>query len=441
MSAPPAQHRVSADGDGPPVLVKEAVGPDGVGRLGAEAAVLGALDHPGVVRLVGLDVSDDVARLSLAWVGPHTLATVTGMPVRDAATIVADVADTVADLHRAGLRHGRLTPDHVLLGPHGRPVLTGFAEARALSGPADVRTDTVALGALLTALIATSEDTGPIPDRRRGRRSDSGQRATLLTLADRAQDGPEDDALDPAGLSQRIRQAIGEPMPRRVPAIPSPARRSDGPTGAGPRRANIAHRIPVPPRRAVLAGALGAAVLATAGAALWLRPDDRQTTRTTATTPTTTAPQPSASAPARADEEARPAPAPAPTTTAAPPCPPPSGAAVADVDGDGCPEDVVIDGERVTVDGTTWVAGRPGDTVVVGDWDCDGVATVASLRPSSGEVFLFPRWSASGEDLTVGPATTVADARTLQAIVTGDGCHDLVAVDAAGTPTVVEEAA
>lgn len=414
------------------MLVKEARGAEGVGRLGAEAAVLQALAHPGVVRLVGLEVDDDTARLALAWVGPHTLATVTGVPVRDAAAIVAVVADTVADVHRAGLRHGRLTPDHVLLGPHGRPVLTGFAEARALSGPADVRTDTAALGALLTALIAPSEDTGPIPERRRGHRSDSGQRATLLTLADRAQDGPEDDPLDPAGLAQRIRRAIGEPGRRDLPA-----RRSDGPTGAKPRRVRLARRVPVPPRRAVLASALGATVLATAGAALWLRPDDRPTTRTVAATPTTTAPQTSTSDRARTDEET----SPAPTPTTAPPCPPPTGAGVADVDGDGCPEDVTIDGERVTVDGTTWVAGRPGDTVVVGDWDCDGIATVASLRPSSGEVFLFPRWSASGEDLTVGPATTVADARTLQAVVTGDGCHDLVAIDSSGTPTVVEEAA
>ena len=35
----------------------------------------------------------------------------------------------------------------------------------------------------------------------------------------------------------------------------------------------------------------------------------------------------------------------------------------------------------------------------MGDWNCDGVATVAVVRPGSGEVFVFDGWAATGADL------------------------------------------
>ncbi|HEV7722096.1 MAG TPA: hypothetical protein VGO60_12460 [Iamia sp.] len=111
----------------------------------------------------------------------------------------------------------------------------------------------------------------------------------------------------------------------------------------------------------------------------------------------------------------------------------------ADVDGDGCAEPISIDGERVTVDRTTWLAGRSGDMAIVGDWDCDGRATVASLRASTGEVFVFDRWERS---LTVDATAEVLGATALRAVdPDGDGCATLVADRPGAEPVTVEVAA
>jgi hypothetical protein len=100
---------------------------------------------------------------------------------------------------------------------------------------------------------------------------------------------------------------------------------------------------------------------------------------------------------------------------------------------------VRIQGERVTVGPTTWLAGRPGDIAVVGDWDCDGRATVASLRAATGEVFVFDRWERS---LTVDATTRVEGAIALRPVdPDGDGCAALVAERADGEPVTVEVAA
>ena len=64
-----------------------------------------------------------------------------------------------------------------------------------------------------------------------------------------------------------------------------------------------------------------------------------------------------------------------------------------DVDGDGCPETIELDGRTARVGSVTVELGQDGDLVALGDWDCDGTATPALLRPDTGEVFVFPEWS------------------------------------------------
>jgi hypothetical protein len=48
------------------------------------------------------------------------------------------------------------------------------------------------------------------------------------------------------------------------------------------------------------------------------------------------------------------------------------------------------------VAGRRWRLGQAGDDAVLGDWDCDGRATPALYRPSTGEVFLFDGFAAAG---------------------------------------------
>ena len=89
------------------------------------------------------------------------------------------------------------------------------------------------------------------------------------------------------------------------------------------------------------------------------------------------------------------------------PCPAlgPDAVAVApDADGDGCPESVTI--RTGTGTGTVTVGGHAygidlavADRVLIGDWDCDGIATLAVVHLPSGAVDLFDRWPAA--DATV----------------------------------------
>jgi hypothetical protein len=67
----------------------------------------------------------------------------------------------------------------------------------------------------------------------------------------------------------------------------------------------------------------------------------------------------------------------------------------------------------VTAAGQRWAVGEPGDTVAIGDWDCDGLATPAAYRPSSGDVFVFSSWAAPGEPLTAPAVDRVSGGRRL----------------------------
>jgi hypothetical protein len=107
-----------------------------------------------------------------------------------------------------------------------------------------------------------------------------------------------------------------------------------------------------------------------------------------------------------------------------------------DVDGDGCPEEVTLDGRTATLGSVTVLLGEEGDLVALGDWDCDGIATPALLRPATGEVFVFPRWSID-EPLEVTATTVVPDA---SAVAAGSGdCPQLVVETPDGERTVAVE--
>jgi hypothetical protein len=118
-----------------------------------------------------------------------------------------------------------------------------------------------------------------------------------------------------------------------------------------------------------------------------------------------------------------PSPAAASTPAACSDPPPP----VADVDGDGCPGPVSVDGQVVQAEGVRWTLGEPGDLVAAGDWDCDGEASPALVRPATGDVFVFPRWAPEGEPVVADPVASVGpggvEARPRSR---ADGCDELM---------------
>ena len=132
-------------------------------RIRAEAELLTAAHHPGVVELVGLEGSTDRPVLVTVLVDGPTLAAPMPLTVEEVAGVVGAVAATLADLHELGIVHGAVVPEHVLLGPDGRPVLCGFGSAGRVGEDDELHpsTDVAALGRLLRRL-ATGPDARPL---------------------------------------------------------------------------------------------------------------------------------------------------------------------------------------------------------------------------------------------------------------------------------------
>ena len=83
-------------------------------------------------------------------------------------------------------------------------------------------------------------------------------------------------------------------------------------------------------------------------------------------------------------------------------------------------EPVEVEGNEVRTAGHRWVVGVPGDIVTVGDWDCDGTATPAVLRPASGRLHVFDTWAPDETTpVTAVPGPTVPPSATA---VEADGC-------------------
>src|SRR5215210_5373846 len=130
---------MTTDASGRRVMAKVGLSADEAARLAAEADLLGAARHPGVVDLIGVDGSGVGSMLLTAHVEGPTLAAVGPLPLEEAAGLLAALATTLADLHELGLVHGAVCPEHVIIGPGGRPVLCGLAyggRKGAAAGPA-----------------------------------------------------------------------------------------------------------------------------------------------------------------------------------------------------------------------------------------------------------------------------------------------------------------
>jgi hypothetical protein len=123
---------------------------------------------------------------------------------------------------------------------------------------------------------------------------------------------------------------------------------------------------------------------------------------------------------------------PAVDATCAPVAPP-----SADGDGDGCPDAIGVTGSAIQVGAVRYRLGADGDDVTVGDWDCDGQATPALVRPSTGEVFVFSQWATVDAPVSLEPTAVVAGAA---GPVPAERCGPLRVRTADGTIKTVTEA-
>ncbi|MFW3170775.1 serine/threonine-protein kinase [Geodermatophilus sp. CPCC 206100] len=125
---------------GPPVAVKVLVAGDPE-RQAREAALLGQLDHPHLVRLV--EVVHQPRRgapprvaLVLDLLAGGSLAALLHRRGRlrpgEVVTAIAPVAAALAHAHEHGVMHGDLSPGNIVFTAEGRPVLTDLGVAQVL---------------------------------------------------------------------------------------------------------------------------------------------------------------------------------------------------------------------------------------------------------------------------------------------------------------------
>jgi len=94
-------------------------------RVVQEASILDSVRHPGVVRVYDCNVLPDHRPwFAMELVEGDTLANrlhdVTALPPVEAATLLADVADVLAAVHKTGVVHRDLKPDNLLCTPTDR---------------------------------------------------------------------------------------------------------------------------------------------------------------------------------------------------------------------------------------------------------------------------------------------------------------------------------
>ncbi|MGY6500320.1 MAG: hypothetical protein ACXIVQ_05395 [Acidimicrobiales bacterium] len=418
------------DGSGErPAVTKRAPSPAVAARLRHEADMLRLVQIPGVVTLIGLE--DEPVTLRTRFCASRTLASAAPHSLPRAAGIVAALATTVAEVHERGVVHHRITADHVLLDPDGRPVLCGFAEAS--TDTAHAADDVRALGMLLTEMVRPLPDEVPIPTQRVGRRGNWAgyQRRALLNVADQA--ASDGTTLTAAGLARSI-----------IATVPDAAMADPG-AGAAAEQEHERRRPSV--RLLACAGAIAAAAVAFAGSAL-LRADSPAPVAHHAVddqpSPGSAGPllpPPSTTTTPAEPEDAVDAGEPVDSAIAHPAlgCGASPGIAATTASGRDCTETLAFDRGILTVGDETFEVDIAEASIAIGDFRCDGEARPALLDLESGDVVVFPGWANPETEVVATAVDRIDGARRLLAEPTGPfGCHRLVALDRFGLRHVID---
>jgi serine/threonine-protein kinase len=100
-----------------------------------EAAILGSLDHPGIVKLIECGERDGIRFLAYEYVDGCNLQVqrhCNPLGFREAAALVERIARAVNHAHQRGIIHGDLKPSRIELAPDGSPKIGDFHLARRL---------------------------------------------------------------------------------------------------------------------------------------------------------------------------------------------------------------------------------------------------------------------------------------------------------------------
>jgi eukaryotic-like serine/threonine-protein kinase len=117
-----------------------------------------ALDDPGLVPISSVRKAYDgialvYGHLPTPSTGLHLLARRRLLSAGEVVTLGVALCWALAHAHDAGVAHGRLRDADVLIGPEGRPVLTGVGVMGVLGAPGDAESDVRALERMLASLL------------------------------------------------------------------------------------------------------------------------------------------------------------------------------------------------------------------------------------------------------------------------------------------------
>ncbi len=144
-------------------------------RFRSEAEAAARLDHPGIVPIFEVGEHDGLPFYSMRFIEGTTLAkrlTQGSLPPREAAALLAKVADAVQAAHSRGVLHRDLKPSNILIDSGGEPLVSDFGLAKRLED-----TDSVThTGAILGTPCYMS------PEQAAGSRGDVGPASDVWSL-------------------------------------------------------------------------------------------------------------------------------------------------------------------------------------------------------------------------------------------------------------------
>lgn len=110
---------------------------DGIGafdRFLQEYEMIAELDHPNIVRIYDLGVSDDHAHIAMEYLpgGDLKQRIETGIQEKDAVEFARQIASALANLHAVGILHRDLKPGNIMLREDGSIALIDFGLAKRM---------------------------------------------------------------------------------------------------------------------------------------------------------------------------------------------------------------------------------------------------------------------------------------------------------------------
>jgi len=164
--------RKEGDASLPPAAIKmptSSVGRGAAERLAREGALLAALNHPGIARLLEVgEAADGLPFLALEYVDGQTLPAwcdARGLSTRERLALFVKVLDAVAYAHSALVLHRDLKPANILVTPTGDVKLLDFGIAKLMdnAGSAASTQLTRLAGRALTPDYASPEQVAGVP--------------------------------------------------------------------------------------------------------------------------------------------------------------------------------------------------------------------------------------------------------------------------------------